>query len=84
MSLGPEGQSGGCLLTGWRTRSSSFRGLVRLVPKMMNPELMPAECSALSKLTHAHGHTHAHAHTHTHTERKNFSFNEKTLHVEMN
>lgn len=37
-------------LTGCKTNRSSFSGFVRLVPKMMNPELMPAEWSALSKL----------------------------------
>lgn len=40
------------ILTGCNTNSSSFRGLVMLVPKIMNPELMPAEWRALSKLKH--------------------------------
>lgn len=38
------------ILTGCKANRSSFRGLVRLVPKIMNPELMPAEWRALSKL----------------------------------
>lgn len=38
------------ILTGCKTKRSSLSGLVRLVPKMMNPELMPAEWRALSKL----------------------------------
>lgn len=38
------------ILTGCKAKRSSFRGLVRLVPKIMNPELMPAEWSALSRL----------------------------------
>lgn len=38
------------ILTGCKTNRSSFSGFVRLVPKMMNPVLMPAEWSALSKL----------------------------------
>lgn len=37
-------------LTGCKAKSISFSGFVRLVPKMMNPVLMPAEWSALSKL----------------------------------
>lgn len=41
------------ILTGCKANRSSFRGLVRLVPKIMNPELMPAEWRALSKLKHA-------------------------------
>ena len=40
------------ILTGCKANKSSFRGLVRLVPKTMNPELMPAEWRALSKLKH--------------------------------
>lgn len=40
------------ILTGCKANRSSFRGLVRLVPKIMNPELMPAEWRALSKLRH--------------------------------
>lgn len=40
----------GRILTGCKAKRSSFRGLVRLVPKIMNPELMPAEWRALSKL----------------------------------
>lgn len=40
------------ILTGCRANRSSLRGLVRLVPKIMNPELMPAEWRALSKLEH--------------------------------
>lgn len=40
------------ILTGCKTNRSSFSGFVRLVPKMMNPVLMPAEWSALSKLRH--------------------------------
>lgn len=40
------------LLTGCKANRSSFKGLVRLVPKIMNPELMPAEWRALSKLKH--------------------------------
>lgn len=40
------------ILTGCKANRSSFRGLVRLVPKTMNPELMPAEWRALSKLKH--------------------------------
>lgn len=38
------------ILTGCKAKRSSFRGLVRLVPKIMNPELMPAEWRALSRL----------------------------------
>lgn len=40
------------ILTGCKANRSSFRGLVRLVPKIMNPELMSAEWRALSKLRH--------------------------------
>lgn len=40
------------ILTGCKANRSSFRGFVRLVPKIMNPELMPAEWRALSKLKH--------------------------------
>lgn len=47
------------ILTGCKTNRSSFSGFVRLVPKMMNPVLMPAEWSALSKLKNRSGvHTH--------------------------
>lgn len=38
------------LLTGCSASSSSLRGLVKLVPKMINPVLIPAECKALSRL----------------------------------
>lgn len=42
------------ILTGCKTNRSSFRGFVRLVPKIINPELMPAEWRALSKLEGKH------------------------------
>lgn len=38
------------ILTGCKTNRSSFRGFVRLVPKIIKPELMPAEWRALSRL----------------------------------
>lgn len=45
------------ILTGCNTNRSSFRGFVRLVPKIINPELMPAEWRALSRLEGKHRYT---------------------------
>lgn len=45
------------ILTGCKTNRSSFRGFVRLVPKIINPELMPAEWRALSRLEGKHRYT---------------------------
>lgn len=42
------------ILTGCKTNRSSFRGFVRLVPKIINPQLMPAEWRALSRLEGKH------------------------------